>query len=186
MPKIYTKTGDDGTTGLIGGKRVRKDALRVEAYGSVDELNAALGAVRSYRLPARADEVLALVQDDLFTLGANLAVPENLDPAKWCIPPVTDEDVEKLSRAIDEFDAGLQPLQKFILPGGAPAAAMIHLARTVARRAERACVALSREEKLDPRILSYLNRLSDLCFVLARVVNLEEGRAESHPTFGKR
>ena len=186
MPKIYTKTGDDGTTGLIGGKRVRKDDSRVEAYGAVDELNAVLGVVRSSKLPARADTILALIQDDLFTIGANLAVPEGSDPAEWNIPPIGSEDVERLAKAIDEFDVDLRPLQRFILPGGSQPAAMMHLARTVARRAERACVALSRAEKLDSQIICYLNRLSDLCFILARAVNTEAGYAETHPTFGKR
>ncbi len=185
MPRIYTMTGDDGTTGLIGGKRLSKDAPRVEAYGSVDELNAALGVARSCQLPARADEILAQVQDDLFTMGANLAAPEDIDPADWKIPPITAEHVKRLEKAIDELDSGLRPLQKFILPGGALPAAMLHLARTVARRAERVCVTLSHAEKLESEIIRYLNRVSDLCFVLARVVNKENGCGELHPTFGR-
>ncbi len=186
MPRIYTKTGDDGTTGLIGGKRVPKDALRVAAYGDIDELNAVLGTVRSCQPPARADEILAFIQDDLFTIGANLAVPKGMDPAAWNIPPIGAEDVERLETAIDELDAGLRPLQKFVLPGGALPAALLHFARTVARRAERACVALSRAEELESQIICYLNRLSDLCFVLARTVNKEAGRPELHPSFGRR
>ena len=186
VPRIYTMTGDDGTTGLIGGKRVFKDALRVEAYGSVDELNALVGVARSCRLSSRADEILALVQDDLFTIGANLAAPEEIDPAEWKIPPVTAESVKRLEQAIDEIDAGLRPLRNFILPGGTLPAAMLHAARTVARRAERACVALSHTEKVEPQIICYLNRLSDLCFVLARAANEEAGRPESSPTFGRR
>jgi cob(I)alamin adenosyltransferase len=186
LARIYTATGDDGTTGLIGGKRVRKDSKRVESYGSVDELNAVLGVVRSYRLPEPVLRILLTIQDDLFTIGANLAVPEGTDPVEWKIPPVAATDVEKLEKAIDEFDSQLAPLQKFILPGGVPAAAMLHLARTVARRAERACVALSHSEKLDPRIVCYLNRLSDLCFVLARLINKEASQSEPHPAFGKR
>ncbi len=178
-------TGDDGTTGLIGGKRVSKAALQVEAYGSVDELNAILGVARNCPLSPRADEIVALVQDDLFTIGANLAVPKGVDPSEWNIPPVTAEEVKHLEQAIDELERGLSPLQNFILPGGALPAAMLHVARTAARRAERACVALSRNEKLDPQILRYLNRLSDLCFVLARAANKEAGQTEHHPTFGK-
>jgi cob(I)alamin adenosyltransferase len=185
LARIYTATGDDGTTGLIGGKRVRKDSKRVEAYGSVDELNAVLGVVRSLRLPEPVARLLVAIQDDLFTIGANLAMPEGTDPAEWKIPPVAATDVVRLEKAIDEFVAELPPLQKFILPGGAPAAAMLHLARTVARRAERACVALSHDESLDQRIVCYLNRLSDLCFVLARFLNKEASVVEPHPTFGK-
>ncbi len=185
MPRIYTMTGDDGTTGLIGGKRLYKDALRVEAYGSVDELNAVLGVARACRLPSRADEILAQVQDELFTIGANLAVPEGTNPAEWKIPPIDAESVRRLERTIDEVEAGLQPLQNFILPGGTMAAAMLHVARTVARRAERACVALTHSEKLEPQIISYLNRISDLCFVMARAASKEGGQPESHPTFGR-
>ncbi len=185
MPRIYTMTGDDGTTGLIGGKRVFKDALRVEAYGSVDELNAVIGVTRSTRLSSHADKILAHVQDDLFTIGANLAVPEGIAPAEWKIPPITADHVRRLEQAIDEMDAGLQPLQNFILPDGCLPATMLHVARTVARRAERACVALSHTEKLEAQIISYLNRLSDLCFVMARAANKEAGQAESHPTFGR-
>jgi len=157
----------------------------VEAYGSVDELNAALGVARSCQLAPRADKILALVQDDLFTIGANLAAPDDVDPAEWKIPPITAEHVRRLENAIDELDSSLPALQKFILPGGALPAAMLHLARTVARRAERACVTLSHIENLEPQIVCYLNRVSDLCFVLARVVNNEAGRTELHPTFGK-
>ncbi len=186
MPRIYTTTGDDGTTGLIGGKRVYKDVLRVEAYGSVDELNAVLGLVRSHPLPEPAEKILEIIQDDLFTIGANLALLEGTDPVAWKIPPITEDDIVRIEKAIDEFDARLQPLQKFILPGGVIPAALLHLARTVARRAERACVALSHNEKLAPQIVCYLNRLSDLCFVLARVLNKEASHGESHPTFGKR
>ncbi len=185
MPRIYTTTGDDGTTGLIGGKRVYKDGRRVEAYGSIDELNAVLGVVRSCQLPLPAEEILAIIQDDLFTIGANLAVPEGTNPLEWKIPPVTKGEINRLENAIDDLDAGLSPLQKFILPGGSLPAAMLHFARTVARRAERACVALSHAEKVDPNIICYLNRLSDLCFVLARAVNSSASRPETHPTFGQ-
>jgi cob(I)alamin adenosyltransferase len=186
MPRIYTTTGDDGTTGLIGGKRVRKDALRVKAYGSVDELNAVLGVARSHALPESMAQIIEGIQDDLFTIGANLAIPEGANPADWDVPPITENEIKRLEQVIDELDSRLPPLQKFILPGGAPAAAMLHLARTVARRAERDCVALSHTEKMAPQTVCYLNRLSDLCFVLARTANQQAGRSESHPSFGKR
>ena len=185
LPKIYTRTGDDGTTGLIGGKRVTKGALRIEAYGTADELNAVLGVARSQTLPGRVDQILREVQDELFTVGALLALPEGAEPGKWEIPAITDEAVSRLEREIDECEKELEPLRKFILPGGSAAGAFLHLARTVARRTERCCVVLAREESLDPRIIRYLNRLSDLFFVLARYVNHLAGCPESHPTFGK-
>ncbi len=186
MTKIYTKTGDDGTTGLIGGARVSKDSPRIEAYGSIDELNAVLGVVRSYPLPEGLDEVLRRIQDDLFTVGAGLAVPPGKDPTEYRIPALGEESLVALERDIDECGASLEPLSSFILPGGAAAAAMLHLARTVARRAERRTVKLADLEAVDPLVLRYLNRLSDLCFVLARFVNYRESRSESHPTFGRR
>ncbi len=185
MTKIYTRTGDDGTTGLIGGRRVAKDSLRIDAYGTVDELNAVLGVTRSYTLPERVDQILQAIQDELFMVGALLALPEGDDPGKWEIPLVTDKAVSRLEREIDEIEKQLEPLRKFILPGGSTPGACLHLARTIARRAERGCVALLSEEKLDPQIIRYLNRLSDLLFVLARHVNRGGGLPESHPTFGK-
>ncbi len=184
MVRIYTKTGDDGTTGLIGGKRVPKDAVRVDAYGHIDELNAVLGTVRSHELPQRTEKILKHIQDDLFTVGANLALPEGTDPSEWKIPPVGESDIATLEKEIDECEAALEPLRQFILPGGSAPGAILHVARTVARRAERSCVALSHTEALDPNIIRYLNRLSDLCFVLARYVNRNLGCRESHPTFG--
>ncbi len=186
MTKIYTKTGDDGTTGLIGGVRVSKDSPRIEAYGSVDELNAVLGVVRSHALPGRLDEVLRRVQDELFTVGAGLALPPGKDPAEYRIPSLGEESLLALEKDIDEYGAGLEQLRAFILPGGAAAAPMLHLARTVARRAERRIVRLADLEAVEPLVLRYLNRLSDLCFVLARFVNHSESRSESHPTFGRR
>lgn len=186
MAKIYTKTGDDGTTGLIGGKRVSKDSTRVEAYGSVDELNAVLGVILSQPLPERVERVLQLVQDALFTIGAELALPEDADRSAWGIPDIRDRDILALEEEIDVCQASLAPLRQFILPGGASAAALMHVARAIARRAERRCVALSRVEKVDPQLIQYLNRLSDLCFVLARYLNQKKSLAESHPTFGKK
>jgi len=185
VARIYTKTGDDGTTGLIGGKRVPKDHPRIEAYGSVDELNALLGVVRSYPLPDRVEKILLRVQDELFTIGAVLAVPAGVDPEDYKVPAIAEEQIASLEREIDDIEQKLTPLREFILPGGTAAAAFLHLARTVARRAERYCVSLAQAENLDPPVLRYLNRLSDLSFVLARLVNHQHGQSEPHPTFGK-
>ena len=170
-------------TGRIGGHRVSKDTLYIEACGSLDELNALIGLVRSYQLPDRVDKVLQLVQDDLFTIGAQIATPEGKDRANQGI---RDEDVRILEEEIDSFEENLTPLKQFILPGGAIQGAALHFLRTVARRAERRCVGLSQIEKLDPCILRYLNRLSDLCFVMARYANLQKSIPESHPSFGKK
>jgi cob(I)alamin adenosyltransferase len=170
--KIYTKTGDEGETGLFGGPRVKKNNVRIEAYGTVDELNAVVGMVRSHGLPADVDGLLARIQNELFDLGAALATPE---PEKFGIAGATDEHVAALEQAIDRFEAELEPLRQFILPGGTPAAAALHLARTVCRRAERCVVTLAETETISPRVVVYLNRLSDLLFVLARVPNRREG-----------
>jgi cob(I)alamin adenosyltransferase len=186
VTKIYTKTGDDGTTGLIGGKRLPKDALRIEAYGTIDELNAVLGIVASFSLPERTARILMRVQDDLFTIGAELALPDGADRGPFGIPAIEDEDIQALETEIDECEATLEPLRQFILPGGSRAGALLHLARTVARRAERRCVALAHAERVDPQVIRYLNRLSDLCFVLARYINHQADNRESHPTFGRR
>ncbi len=185
MARIYTKTGDDGTTGLIGGKRVSKDDLRIEAYGSVDELNSVLGVVRSYAPPAPVEEILRRVQDDLFTVGAQLATPDVAGAVRPAYVALSDEAVAALESAIDRCEAGLPSLDRFILPGGTVPGALLHLARTVTRRAERCCVRLARDETVGAVILSYLNRLSDLLFVLARLVNLEAGAPETHPAFGR-
>lgn len=185
MTRIYTRTGDDGTTGLIGGRRVSKDAARIEACGSVDELNAVLGVIRSFPLPGRAFGIICRIQDDLFNIGAGLALPPDLDRGQWGVPAIADENVKVLEREIDECQAVLKPLQHFILPGGHTSGALLHLARTIARRAERRCVTLAREEPVDSQIIRYLNRLSDLCFVLARYVNQEHSLPETHPSFGK-
>jgi cob(I)alamin adenosyltransferase len=167
--KIYTRTGDDGTTGLFGGGRVAKADPRVEAYGTIDETNAAIGIARAAGLPAEVDGVLAAVQDDLFTLGAELAcVPGREDKLKMRL--VDGADAERLERAIDAAEEGLAPLKSFVLPGGSPAAAALHLARCVARRAERRVLAMA-EPHARQEVVVYLNRLSDLLFVLARRVN---------------
>lgn len=171
--KIYTRTGDDGETSLLGGERVRKDDLRVDAMGSVDEVNAALGVVRveltrSGVAPAGVDEIMAAAQHTLFNLGAELAMRSG--PPRGAVL-VDDADVAQLEGAIDHFEEGLEPLRAFILPGGAAAAAQLHMARCVCRRSERRLVELAAVELLRGELVRYLNRLSDLLFVLARVVN---------------
>ena len=186
MTRIYTRTGDEGTTGLIGGKRVPKDAERIEAYGTIDELSAILGLVCAHTLPDRVLEVIRRIQDDLFSVGADLALPDGMNRKEWGIPSVSDEGIRRLENAVDEFQASLAPLKRFILPGGCSPGALLHLARAVARRAERRCVTLMRIESADPRIIRYLNRLSDLLFVLARFVNQHDSQPEIHPTFGKK
>ena len=179
--KIYTKTGDGGETGLFGGGRIPKDSLRVAAYGEVDELNAALGLVRALEPQEFADALLQRIQRDLFTIGAELATP---DPDKLhkalsrASAAIGESDIAALEDAIDGHQSRLEPLKNFILPGGAPKAAALHLARTVCRRAERAVVALSRHDQISPAILRYLNRLSDLLFVLARAANAHAGRPD--------
>ena len=177
MAKIYTKTGDDGETGLFGGPRVSKDAPRIEAYGTVDELNSLLGVVRGLDVPAEIDGRLGSIQNDLFALGAELATP---DAEQRGMQQLGDRQVAELEAAIDHFDAALEPLKQFILPGGCPAAAQLHLARTVCRRAERRVVSLSRhdDEQVSRGALVYLNRLSDLLFVLARAANSAAGADE--------
>jgi cob(I)alamin adenosyltransferase len=168
--KIYTKTGDLGETGLFAGPRVRKDDCRIEAYGTVDELNAVLGLVRSAKLPPEIDAVLAEIQHRLFDLGAELATP---DPQSRGTNLISPAEIEVLEKAIDRFEADLSPLKNFVLPGGSIGAAWLHFARTVCRRAERRVVSLAAVEgvKLSPHTLIYLNRLSDLLFVLARAAN---------------
>jgi cob(I)alamin adenosyltransferase len=185
VTRIYTRTGDDGTTGLIGGKRISKDSPRIQAYGSVDELNALFGLVRSYDLADKLERILQRIQDELFILGANLALAEKTSRDQWGIPALTAEKVLALEKDIDEGEAQLEPLDKFILPGGSTPAALLHLARTIARRSERDVIALSRVETVDPEIIRYLNRLSDLCFVAARIINRKDSRREKNPSFGK-
>ena len=180
--KIYTKTGDDGTTGLFGGQRVRKDHLRIEAYGTVDELNSLIGTVRSHKPILEAvDQLLNTIQGQLFVLGADLATPDRKERQNFSIPRVISDDVTCLESAIDEFEGELPPLQHFILPGGTQAGALLHVARTLARRAERLIVSLQFEEpEIGELPVQYVNRLSDLLFVLARSVNHSQG-VEEHP-----
>lgn len=177
--KIYTKTGDAGETGLFGGGRVEKAHPRVAAYGDVDEINAALGVARAADPEGWAGELLEQIQRDLFAVGAELAAPEPAKLAKTLAGhPIGEPDVTRLERAIDAHEAALPALREFILPGGTQKAAALHLARTVCRRAERAVVALRREADVSPFILQYLNRLSDLLFVLARAANQHAGRPD--------
>jgi cob(I)alamin adenosyltransferase len=177
--KIYTKTGDKGDTGLFGGGRVGKDHPRVEAYGDVDELNATLGLVRALEPMPRIDEVIVPIQRDLFSIGALLATPDrdkmraSLEKAR-----IDDTRIRELEVAIDQCEAELEPLRSFIVPGGTAKAASLHVARTVCRRAERRVVALQKEEELPPIVVVFLNRVSDLLFMLARVANRRAGAGE--------
>lgn len=172
LNKIYTRTGDDGTTGLSTGERRDKFDLRVEAYGAVDETNACLGLVQLHLPP---DDPMAIelkaFQNDLFDLGADLSTPETGEELGYEPLRITDGQVERIERAIDRFNAALTPLRSFVLPGGSAAAAHLHLARTVARRAERRIVELARREQVNPAGIRYMNRLSDFLFVASRVAN---------------
>lgn len=168
--KIYTKTGDGGDTALFGGGRVGKDDVRVEAYGQVDELNAVLGLARAEGL-GELDGLCRTLQEQLFTVGSILATPQGTKASK-AIPPLGTTWVAEMEAAIDAFDRDLKPLTTFILPGGSRAASLLHLARTVCRRCERRVVPLARAARVEPEVVVYLNRLSDLLFTMARVANL--------------
>ncbi|HYC10121.1 MAG TPA: cob(I)yrinic acid a,c-diamide adenosyltransferase [Steroidobacteraceae bacterium] len=171
LSRIYTRTGDDGTTGLGDGSRVRKDSARVEAYGTVDELNSAVGVLLAVpEIPPAVAACLTEVQHELFDLGGELCIPGHR--------VITPAHVERLERSLDEFNDTLPPLKEFILPGGGPAAAACHLARAVARRAERRVWALAEAESVGAEVPKYLNRLSDLLFVLARVLARHERGVE--------
>lgn len=177
--KIYTRTGDKGGTALFGGGRVGKDHPRVEAYGNVDELNAALGFARAIESLPRVDEVLVPIQRDLFAIGALLATPDREKMSDQLTKARIDEErIAELERAIDQAEAELEPLRSFIIPGGSPKGAALHVARTVCRRAERHVVHLSHETELPPLAVIYLNRLSDLLFTLARLANKLLGAGE--------
>ena len=170
LSKIYTRTGDDGTTGLGDGTRVDKDSARVAAYGTVDELNSAIGIVLASGVPERVAEVLTQAQHDLFDLGGELCIPG--------MAMIDDADITRLEETLDAFNDTLPALKDFILPGGGTAAAQCHLARTICRRAEREVVTLSRSETVRSEAIRYLNRLSDLLFVIARVLARASGHGE--------
>jgi len=169
LNKIYTRTGDDGSSGLVDGSRVSKSSVRMAAIGEVDEANAAIGMAIAELIPGDLTEHLLGIQNDMFDLGADLATPGEIGLR------IVASQVARLEQAIDVMNAELEPLQSFILPGGSIAVAALHLARTVVRRAERAAVALNESEPLNPHLLAYLNRLSDLLFVTARYVAAKEG-----------
>ena len=170
LSKIYTRTGDDGTTGLGDGTRVAKDGARVNAYGTLDEANSTIGLLLAAALPDDVRELLVSIQHQLFDLGGELCIPGHA--------AITDADITRLEERLDHYNADLPPLKDFILPAGGEAAARCHIARTVVRRAERETVALSRQEAVRPQAIGYLNRLSDLLFVLARVLARADGQGE--------
>ncbi len=175
--KIYTKTGDKGETSLFGGERVPKDELRIETYGTVDELNSVIGSARAFNENAEIDSILGQIQDRLFVLGADLATPVNSRNAS--APRISAGDISSIERAIDEIELKLDPLKSFVLPGGSKAASLLHFARTVCRRAERRAVTLGKKEEISGEATIYLNRLSDFLFVLARYANKTTGLAET-------
>lgn len=177
LTKLYTRKGDDGTTALSGGQRVAKDSLRVEAYGMVDELNAVIGMALAGGVSEELAQALGEIQNELFHLGSDLSFRQE-DKEEIDLPQIEERHVGKLEQLIDDFLKVVGPLQNFILPGGAPGAAQLHVARTVCRRAERVVVSLAREEEIGPFVLHYLNRLSDALFVMARYENHQQGIAE--------
>ncbi|MGI9291505.1 MAG: cob(I)yrinic acid a,c-diamide adenosyltransferase [Gammaproteobacteria bacterium] len=177
LSKIYTRTGDDGTTGLGNGERTRKDDARVEAYGTVDELNSAIGVLACHELPADINALLADIQQRLFDLGGEFSMPDT--------EVVPAEAVDKLETSLDALNENLPPLKEFVLPGGSPAAASCHMARAICRRAERRAITLSAEAIVNKASIRYLNRLSDLLFVLARHLNIQAGTDEVLWTGGR-
>jgi cob(I)alamin adenosyltransferase len=181
ITKVYTRAGDRGQTSLVGGARVSKASARVEAYGEVDELNSVIGLARAKLRDEEIDQVLATIQNDLFTLGADLASPSGIES-----PRVDEGLIKHLEELSDKLLSELEPLKEFILPGGSEAGAALHLARAVARRAERKVVALAEKEEINARVIAYLNRLSDLLFILARVANRRAGLQEHLANFSKR
>lgn len=179
LNKIYTRTGDDGSTGLVDGSRLSKDALRVRAYGDVDETNAVIGLVRLHLENRMLDDMMSRIQNDLFDLGADLAMPlpaKGEADSEYALRMV-DAQTKRLEDELDALNSDLEPLNSFVLPGGHPPAAYLHQARTVARRAERVCVALADAEAVNPAALTYLNRLSDFLFVASRWCN-DQGAAD--------
>ena len=174
ITRVYTRTGDDGTTGLGGGQRVPKESLRIEAYGTVDELNSQIGVVQATGVNEILAEALRGIQNELFHLGSDLCILEE-DKAKLPVPRIEERHVAALEKLMDRMSEELSPLENFILPGGCPAAAHLHVARTVCRRAERLVVALGRQERIGTHTVQYLNRLSDALFVMARHENKRRG-----------
>jgi cob(I)alamin adenosyltransferase len=177
LAKIYTRRGDDGSTGLFGGPRVRKDDLRVAAYGDVDELNSALGVAREELPEGDLRALIDALQSELFTLGAQLATPDAKAAPKE-VPRITAQQIERLEREIDRLTEQLPPMRNFILPGGSRAGSALHFCRTVCRRAERKIVELAESSPVPEEALGYVNRLSDLLFVMARAANLRVGGRE--------
>ncbi len=177
ITKVYTRTGDDGTTALGGGQRRAKDHIRIEAYGTVDELSSTLGVALALGVQADLSEMILRMQNDLFNLGSDLCILEE-DKANWAVPGIEERHVTALEEAIDHLQESLEPLSNFILPGGTPSAAMLQMARAVCRRAERMLVTLSREEKVGEWTVRYLNRLSDALFVMALWENKMAGVAD--------
>ncbi len=179
LNKIYTRTGDDGTTGLVDGSRLSKDDVRVRAYGDVDETNSVIGLVRLHLENRRLDDMLSRIQNDLFDLGADLATPLPIkgDADSEYALRMVKAQATRLEEELDTLNADLEPLTSFVLPGGSPPAAYLHQARTVCRRAERVCVALADVQPVNPAALTYLNRLSDFLFVAARWCN-DQGQTD--------
>jgi cob(I)alamin adenosyltransferase len=177
ITKVYTRTGDDGTTALGGGQRLQKDALRFEAYGTVDELNSVIGVALVCGLVSRLDFMLRRIQNELFHLGSDLCVLE-ADKAKMPVPQIEPKHVEMLEDEIDFLQKDLEPLTNFILPGGAPGSAQLQVARTVCRRAERRLVSLANAEPIGAHAIEYVNRLSDLLFVMCRIENKDKDVAD--------
>jgi len=176
--RIYTRTGDEGDTGLFGGGRVRKDDARVEAYGALDELNALLGTARAHGLPPHLETLAARLQEELFVLGADLATPTDTKARADRVVRIDEDAVRRLEQEIDACEEALEPLTTFILPGGSGGGAALHHARTVCRRAERRIVSLTRGVPVSEHALPYVNRLSDLLFVMARAANAAAGAPE--------
>ena len=176
--KIYTRKGDDGTTGLLGGVRVAKHHARIEAYGNVDELNSYLGLLRDLLADSPHSQMILAIQDRLFTIGSHLA----LDPShegKMQLPQLHSEEVATLEKAMDDMDEKLQPMKNFVLPGGHPTVSHVHIARCICRRAERSIVFLNEQSALEPLILEYMNRLSDYLFTLSRMISAEKNAIET-------
>lgn len=174
ITKVYTRTGDDGSTALGTGKRVQKDSLRIEVMGTVDELNAHIGMAMSSGVGEEIESALQKVQNDLFHLGADLCVPEE-DKSRKPVPVIAQRHIDELEKVMDQLSENLPPLENFVLPGGSTSAATLHVARAVCRRAERLAIALSRKEQIGQFIIPYLNRLSDALFVMGRYENKREG-----------